>query len=315
MSDLPAVRQAAARVAPHLRTTPLRFEPSLGAWLKCEHQQITGSFKLRGALNKVLGLEAEQAARGLVAASAGNHGLGVAHAARLRAARATIVVPAQAVPAKVEAIRALEAEVVHADGDYAAAEAEGRALAERRGAVWISPYNDPAIVAGQGTLALELLGQVPAEATGETWAVLIPASGGGLLAGMGLVLKALWPRARVIGVQPAASPYLHAYLTRGTMQGVDEQPTLADGLAGAVEAESITLELVRDVVDEIVLVDEPAIESAIQRLARLAGEVVEPSGAAALAARAALPDDLPCVAVLTGGNIDRRLKARLLGQG
>ena len=315
MTDLHAVREAAARVAPHIRATPLRFEAALGAWLKCEHHQITGSFKLRGALNKVLSLDAPAVERGLVAASAGNHGLGVAHAARLRGARVTVVVPAQAVPAKVEAIRALGAEVLHADGDYAAAEREGRALAARRRAVWVSPYNDPAIVAGQGTLALDLIDQIPTHEMDRPWAILIPASGGGLLAGMGVVLKALWPHARVIGVQPAASPYLHAYLTRGTMDGVDERPTLADGLAGAVDAESITLDIVRRVADEIVLVDEPAIEQAILRLAHEAGEIVEPSGAAALAARAALPADLPCVAVLTGANIDRHLRARLLGEG
>ncbi len=288
-----------------LRATPLVEDGETGLWLKCEQEQITGSFKLRGAFHRLLQLTEAERQRGVIAASAGNHGQGVAYAARALGIEARIVVPAAAVPRKVDAIRALGAQVAFAEGGYAVAEAEGHRLAESLGAVWISPYNDPAVIAGQGTLGLEIeadwgptLGQGGAQ-------VFVPVGGGGLAAGIGVALAAWRPPVRVIGVLPAHSAYLHAYFHHGSMDAVREEPTLADGLAGAIETDSITLELARSAVDDMILVSEEEIRGALRWACRR-DLVIEPSAAVALAG--ALRGDAPHrLAVLSGGNVDPSL--------
>jgi len=312
--DLRSIQQAEARIRPHIDVTPARRIGEGRVWLKCENRQRTGSFKIRGALNRVLGLSTNELGRGIVAASAGNHGQGVALAASLRGAQATIVVPKGAVQVKVDRIRELGAEVVFASGDYAAAEAEGLALARRRGATWVSPYNDPEVIAGQGTIALELAGQLDLAGPSE-WEVFVPVSGGGLLGGIAIGLKALAPQVRVVGVQPEAAPYMHTFFNLGDLGNVVEMPTIADGLSGAVEAGSITFALVREAVDEIVLVSEEAIWEAIRWADRQAGEVIEPSAATALAA-CLLGEERKGIAVLSGGNIDPRvLEQARAGEG
>src|SRR3972149_2876055 len=242
--DLRSIQQAEARIRPHIDVTPARRIGEGRVWLKCENRQRTGSFKIRGALNKVLGLSTNELGRGIVAASAGNHGQGVALAASLRRAQATIVVPKGAGQVKGDRIRELGAEVVFASGDYAAAEAEGLALARRRGATWVSPYNDPEVIAGQGTIALELAGQLDLAGPSE-WEVFVPVSGGGLLGGIAIGLKALAPQVRVVGVQPEAAPYMHTFFNLGDLGNVVEMPTIADGLSGAVEAGAVPLPPVR----------------------------------------------------------------------
>ena len=303
--DRAAIEAAGLRLRGRVKATPLFQDASSGLWLKCEHEQITGSFKLRGALNRALQLTLEERKRGLVAASAGNHGQGVAYAARLLETRATIVVPTGAVARKIDAIRALGAEVIAVDGGYAAAEAEGRRWAHARDAVWISPYNDTQVVAGQGTIGLEI------EAQWETWRasggaeVFVPVGGGGLISGIGAALATLRPKVRVIGVLPEHSAYLHAYFHSGSMTQVVEQRTLADGLAGAVEVDSITLPLVRALVDDMILVSEDEIRSALSWAWRR-GQVIEPSAAVALAG--ALRSQAKArLAILSGGNVDPQL--------
>lgn len=309
MLDLRSIREARERIGPHIEVTPARRIGEGPIWLKCENRQRTGSFKIRGALNKVLGLPAEQMERGVVAASAGNHGQGVALAARMRGARATIVVPSTAVQVKVDRIRALGAEVVFAFGDYSVAEAEGHELARRRGAAWVSPYNDLDVIAGQGTIALELVEQLGLWSGGEAWDVFVPASGGGLVSGIGVGLKAAGARVKVVGVQPKAAPYLHTFFYGGDIEKVVETPTIADGLSGAVEAGSITFGLLRDAVDAFALVSEEAIWDAIRWAEREAGEVIEPSAAVALAA-ALESDGERRVAVISGGNVDPAVLAK-----
>jgi threonine dehydratase len=300
--DRASVEAAARRLTGLIRLTPLVLDPQSGLWLKCENEQITGSFKLRGALNRAVQLDPEDRSRGLVAASAGNHGQGVAYAARLLGTRASIVVPAGAVGRKVDAIRALGAEVVTVEGGYAAAEAEGRRVAVALGAVWISPYNDAQVVAGQGTIGLEIelqwtQGRAPGVAE-----VFVPVGGGGLVSGIAAALAALRPNTRVIGVLPENSAYLHAYFHSGTMDRVIERPTLADGLAGAVEADSVTLPLIRALVDDMILVSEDEIRGALS-WAWHRERVIEPSAAVALAG-ALRSGSKNRLAVLSGGNVD-----------
>jgi threonine dehydratase len=247
----------------------------------------------------------------VVAASAGNHGLGVAFACKLRGSRATIVVPQEAVTAKVAGIIALGAEVVRSEGGYAEAELQGRQLAEARQAFWVSPYNDPEVIAGQGTIGLELVEQLAAVLRTPSAEVFVPVGGGGLISGIGIALKALAPGVTLIGVQPEASPFMSVHFRGGDMSEVVERPTLADGLAGAVEQGSITLDLVLRVVDDFQLVDEPSIRRAVKWVRQATGAWVEPAAATAVAAALSGDEGRQRVAVLSGGNIDLKLVEEL----
>lgn len=302
-------KRAARRIGPYVHKTAL---VSLGEGLlaKAEHEQETGSFKLRGALNKVLGLESEPG-REVVCASAGNHGLGVAFACRLVRFDCTVVVPAQAASVKEEAIRRQGAEIVVAPGDYGTAEALGMKLARERGAVWISPYNDREVILGQGTIGLELADQL-AERCTKPFELFIPASGGGLLCGVGLALKQLYPVARVIGVQTKAAPYLFTHFHGKSMDAVKEEPTIADGLAGPVDTQSITLSLLPDACDDMQLVSEDELVSAIKWLASR-GLFVEPSAAASMAAVLRSGTEALKVALLTGRNVEAEVMEGILG--
>jgi threonine dehydratase len=311
--DRSLVEQAGLRLRAHVRQTPLICDPPTGTWLKCENEQLTGSFKLRGALNRCLQLTPAELGRGLVAASAGNHGQGVAYAARLLGAQATIVVPEDAIERKVEGIRSLGAEVRMVHGGYAKAEAEGERLASASGGVWISPYNDPEVIAGQGTVGLEIESQWGDAQLRSEAEVYVPVGGGGLVAGIGAALDTFRGRVHIIGVLPEASPYMHSYFHTGSMAGVVERPTLADGLSGPVEAGSITLALVRRYVDDMVLVSESEIRAAM-RWAWSRRIVAEPSAAVALAASLRQPLGTR-LAVLSGGNVDPRLWQEIVSGG
>jgi threonine dehydratase len=304
---------AERRIRDHILTTPLVEWPGPGVWLKCENEQLTGSFKLRGALSKVLGLTEEELARGIVAASAGNHGIGVALASMIAGARATVVVPGNVVERKRRTLEALGAEVRLAGGDFAVAERDGLALAAERGAVWVSPYNDLDVIAGQGTLGLEVAAQLQEMGEAEPLEVYVPVSGGGLLSGIALGLRQGGVEARVLGVQTESAPYFHRYLRGEDPSGVIETPTIADGLAGAVEAGSITWELVRHLATDVLLVGEDEIRDTLLRLYHETGMLVEPSAAVALAACLA-GKGLRRVAILSGGNVDVRLIETLEGR-
>jgi threonine dehydratase len=272
-----------------------------GLWLKCENAQVTGSFKLRGALNKILGLSPAEVGAGVVAASAGNHGQGVAYAAGLVGAAATIVVPDDAVRRKVAAIRRLGAEVVEIPGGYGAAEGAGRRLAEERGAVWVSPYNDAEVIAGQGTIGLELLEQLPPE---PAFDVYVPVSGGGLVSGIGLALEREGGRLRVFAVQVEHAPFMRAHFLGEDASRVVETPTIADGLSGPVEAGSMTIELVRRVVEDVLLVSEAEVREAMRRAWVEHSLPMEASAAVALAAATRRGiGHRERVVVVSGGNV------------
>jgi threonine dehydratase len=310
--------RAKTLLQPLVRETPLRPTEIPGLFLKCEHEQLTGSFKVRGALNKVLQLSYEERGRGLVAASAGNHGLGVAYAALKTHAKATIVVPDDAVQPKVDGIRALGGEVIAVPGGFGAAEARGRELAEERQAVWVSPYNDLLVIEGQGTLGLEIDHQLKS-ASDERGAceVYVPVSGGGLACGVGLALKEVGAY-RVVGVQTSAAPYMAAFYSGDDPETVRETPTLADGLAGPVERGSVTFDLLRDALDDMRVVSEAELREALELAWREFGVLVEPSAAVPLAAALKIDGDRRRVVILSGGNLAPQLemavKAGTLGK-
>ncbi|MDX9992807.1 MAG: pyridoxal-phosphate dependent enzyme [Anaerolineales bacterium] len=301
--------EAQKRLAPHVRKTPLTHDSQRNLWLKWENRQITGSFKLRGALNKTLLLEDWERQAGLVTASAGNHGQGLAFAAQLSGAPVKVFASDHAVARKIEAMRALGAEVELVAGGYELAEAAAIRYAAERGATFVSAYNDAGVIAGQGTLALEILEEAP-QTDRLTW--YVPISGGGLLSGVGLALKQANPAARLVGVQAANSAFMHSLLTRNTQAGVPDLPSLADGLTGPVAAQSITIPLVRQLADEIIRVEEDAIARAVAFAWENYGETLEGSGAVALAAALDGRTGPGAVIILSGGNIQPEIHAEIL---
>lgn len=314
--NLHDVVQAAARIAPHVRRTPLERSDALSAelgievWLKLECWQRTGSFKLRGALNRLLTLPEAARRRGVLTCSAGNHGLGLAEAARLTATAATVVVPGNASPAKVGGLRRTGVELLVVGATYDEAEAAAPKIARERGLAFVSPYNDAAVVAGAGTVALEILRELPGAGT-----ILVPVGGGGLAAGVGVVARGINPGLRVIGVQSDASPAMHAALAAGGLVPVAESPTLADGLAGNIEAGSLTFPLAQQGLDGVELVPEEEIAAAMLTLLDRHHLVVEGSGAVGLAAlrTGQMPDPpQPVVLIVSGANVATGVLAALL---
>lgn len=305
--------QARARIAPHINHTQTTHDPARNWYIKWENQQITGSFKARGALNKVLSLAAWELDRGIVTASAGNHGQGVALAGKLVQARVTVFVPASAVPKKVQAIRKLGAKIQTIEGGYEEAERAGIEFAASNGLTWVSAYNDGQVIAGQGTIALEVQGDWP-QLSKATW--LVPVGGGGLISGIAAALKSAHlpdGEVKVIGVQSQASAFMHHLFHYGTQDGVQDLPSLADGLAGAVEHNSITIPLVKKFVDDIILVSEQEISQAIAFAWHNYKEKIEGSAAAALAGLLRQKiTERPLVCVISGGNIQPEIHERII---
>ena len=307
-AELDAARHRIRGAAHH---TPLEHSAWLSGhagvpvYLKLECWQRTRSFKLRGAYNAVATLDPETRARGLVTASAGNHGLALAEAGRLLGAPTTIFVPESAPSTKKDRIRRAGGELREVAGIYDDAAAAARAFAEASGVRFLNAFADPDVVAGQGTVGLEILDDLP-----DVREVVVPVGGGGLAAGVGVALGA---RARVSGVQSTATTAMHAAFEAGRVVAVDDPAeTLCEGLAG--ETEAIAYERALAVVDSIRLVDEAAVAPAIRELYRAEGVVAEGSGAVGVAA--ILAGDLhlegPAVVVISGGNIDRHVLARIL---
>jgi threonine dehydratase len=306
------VESAAERIKPYVVRTPMERSALLSelahtdVWLKFECFQLTGSFKLRGAVN-ALQLLGERGAR-VVTASAGNHGLGVARAAALLGAEATVVVPETASQAKVEALRHSGAELVQTGQTYDDAEALGIQLARDRGLPFISAYNDAAVVAGGGTIALEILEDLPNART-----LVVPAGGGGLIGGVATAAHGVDPEIGIYGVQSEASPALHAALAAGQRVAVEVKDSLADGLAGNIEPGSITLELLTRHVREVPLVSEEAIAEAMRWLLIREHVLVEGSAAVGVAAlfEWKLNAEGPLVVILTGRNVASTVLSKL----
>jgi threonine dehydratase len=294
---------------PLLRSPWLSEHCAAEVYLKLENLQITGSFKVRGALYKLKRLGPAVREREILTVSAGNHGRAVAYGAELFHARATIIVPRTAAPTKIEAIARHRVSLLLVGEDYDEAEQQAREMAARSGALFISPYNDPDIICGQGTIALEMLEALP-----QLDALLVPTGGGGLLAGVALAARALNPRIAIFGVQSENSPAMYESFRAGHLVTVQERETLADGLAGNIEPDSITFPIIRHYVDDIVLVSERAIREAIVLLLKHEHHVVEGAGAVGVAALLESPRDFgrKIGVILTGSNIDLECLTHLL---
>ncbi|MBA4420067.1 MAG: threonine ammonia-lyase [Anaerolinea sp.] len=299
------MEQAAERIAPYLLKTPVTYDPGLDIHFKWESKQVTGSFKARGALNKVLSLQEWERKPGLVAASAGNHGQGVALAADITGCNAVIYLPETASKIKVEAIVKAGAQVEFVASGYEQAEKAAQVCSQETGRVWISPYNDLQVICGQAVIGLELMEQLDMR---EIRLVIVPIGGGGLIAGIGAAIKEKHPDIRLIGVQAETSPYFHSLFTRHTQDGVIESPGLADGLEGRVEDDSLTIPLVNRLVDDILVVSEEDIKRAMRYAWMHYGEIIEGSAAVGLAARLnGKMEAAPAVIIISGGNIVKEL--------
>lgn len=283
--QIEASQTAIMRIAPHIITTPVQRmrhisqECHADVWMKQEYLQHTGSFKLRGALNAVLSLDARQRAHGVVAASSGNHGAAVAYASQIAGCRATIFVPEHAAPVKVAAMRELGAEVRLVGNDSVISEAAARNHATTHHLPYISPYNDDIIMAGQGTLALEIIKQIPMLNT-----VIIAVGGGGLIGGMAPVLKAHNPQMLIIGAQPQNSAVMVESLRAGHILDIPSDDTISDGTAGGIELDSVTFAHYKRYVDMTVLVSEREIVTSMRDYINRHHHLIEGAAGVALAA-------------------------------
>jgi threonine dehydratase len=309
------IEEACNRIYGLARQTPvarlprdLRVPASTRVFAKMEHQQVTGSFKVRGASNKIFGLSPEVAAKGVVASSTGNHGLGVAAAARHRGIDAEIFLSVQVPEAKWRKIESSGARIRMSGDDPLTAEIAARAAAEESGRTYVSPYNDWQVVAGQGTIAVELMRQVePLDA------VFIATGGGGLISGVGTYLRTRSPRTEVVGCWPENSRVLYECLRTGRIIEYPESRTLSESTAGGVEPGSITFELARKAIHRGILVSEEAILAAMV-WARDRGWIVEGAAGVALAALfqdAARYEGRNVVVLFCGGNLSPDVQERL----
>lgn len=297
---------ASRRIDRQLYDTPITFDHDLNLYFKWENLQVTGSFKIRGALNKVLSLSPEERARGLVTCSAGNHGQGVAVAARQTASRCVVYASDHAVPIKLAAMKELGAEVRLVQGGYVEAEKTAISHAVETGMNFISPYNDPQVVAGQGTLGIEILNWM--RTSEEVKGLLIPVGGGGLISGVGSYIRNFDKKIKIIGVQSEASPFAYQLFYTGSQESVVEVDTIAEGLAGEIDHTSITIPLMQECLDDIVLVTENEIVEAVRYAWLTHQQVIEGSAAVGLAARLAGKIKLsPVLTIITGRNIQPEL--------
>jgi len=301
------VREAYGRIESDIRRTPLEYSEPLSrltgarVYVKWECDQITGSFKLRGALNKLRSLSDADRARGVVSASTGNHGLAISHASKLEGVGLKLFLPETVAEVKKKRIEAMGVDVEVRGESCDKAEATAREFAGRTGRVFVSPYNDWDIVFGAGTVGLELADDRP-----RFEDVLVPVGGGGLIAGMAGYLKAVRPGTRLIGVEPETSAFMAASCAAGCLVDIDEKATIADAVAGGIEPGAITFPLCRDLVDFIEIVPESLISRAMALVREHHGRMVEGAGALPFAALLHSPAKWrgrTVVAVVSGGNV------------
>jgi len=327
--SLDAIREASARIRPLARVTPLLEVTDVGGdldppgplFLKCENLQRSGAFKIRGAVNMMLRLPESDRARGVITFSSGNHGIALALAAKLLGVPAVVVMPTTAPTVKVETARRLGAEIVFEGTTTIERKIRTEQLAAERGLTVVPPFDHEWIVAGQGTLGLEILEQCP-----QVSVVYVPASGGGMIAGVATAIKSLNRSVRIVGVEPTGANRMTKSLHAGRPITLDSVSGVADGLL-AVRPGDITFRHVQAYVDHIVTVDDEAIVGAVRWLFDHAKLVVEPSGAATVAAvlgrqdaswsrdgaaRVTVPAGSPTVAVLSGGSVDAAAYGRYI---
>ena len=302
-----AAAVAAGRISDIICETPLfrseTFSTATGAevYLKLENLQRTGSFKLRGASNCLINLSDEQRRTGCVAASSGNHGAALAYALRELEMSGVIFVPEQTSRAKVDAIKSYGGDVRFYGSDGLDTELHARAYAAEHGMYYVSPYNDAAVIAGQGSCGIEICRQLPG-----VEAAFIAVGGGGLISGVGSVLKLHNPELQLFGCQPQASAVMAKSVAAGEILDLPSDPTLSDGTAGGVESDSMTFELCRDLVDDFVLVSEPEIAAAMRQYMACQEHPIEGAAGVAIAALLAKKSAVAgrkIVLIICGGNI------------
>jgi threonine dehydratase len=302
-----AVGRALDRIKPDIKRTALEFSPSLSemtgaeVYLKWENDQRTGSFKFRGALNKMRALSAEERRKGIVSASTGNHGLGVSLASRLEGVRLTLVLPENVSEEKRRRLEESGAEMIQYGKSCDKAELWARRMALDTGRVFISPYNDEQIICGQGTIGLEIFEDCP-----DAEAVLVAVGGGGLIAGIAGYLKSRCGKIRIFGVEPENSAFMAASLRAGRIVEIEERETIADAVAGGIEPGSITFPLCQGLLESIITVNEPLLKRAMRFLYDQHQKMVEGAGALSLAGlitQGKLFQKKRVVLVVSGGNI------------
>jgi threonine dehydratase len=311
MLTLTDIRKAQEALKPYIACTPLVHSVYLSrltrgqVFLKLENQQITNSFKVRGAFYKLLNLTQKEEHKGIITASAGNHGQAVAYAANKLKLPAKIVVPTNTPHVKVDGIRKWGGDLVLFGDCYDEAEAKAKALARKDGCAYISPYDDELIIAGHGTVGLEIV-----EALSNVDIIVVPVGGGGLISGISIAAKSLKPTVAIVGVQSEASPVMYESLKAGRIVEAQKANTIAEGLSGGIEKGALTFEIAKKYVDTMLLVKEATIRKAVYLLCVHEKLVVEGSGAAAIAPfleDKELFRGKTVVCVLTGGNIDCEL--------
>ncbi len=301
--------RATARIAGLVRETPLDYSPAFSAetgaevWFKLENLQHTGSFKLRGAANRLMTLTPGQRASGCVTASSGNHGAAVAYAMQKLDVNGVIFVPEQTSSTKVEAIRSYGGDVRFFGTDGLDTEIYAREYAGQNGMFYVSPYNDEEVIAGQGSCGVEIVAQLP-----DVDEVFIAIGGGGLISGVGSVLRRHRKDVHIVGCQPSASAVMTRSVAAGEILDLPSDPTLSDGTAGGIEPGAITFDLCREIVDDYVLVDEPEIAAAMRLYMDSQHQLIEGAAGVAIAAMLAKEADLQgrkVVILVCGANISR----------
>lgn len=314
MLTLEMIQEAQEALRGVARRTPLDPAPMLGknVYIKAENLQLTGAFKLRGAYNKIRSLTPEEAAHGVIACSAGNHAQGIAISATKLGIRSVICMPAGAPMSKVEATKGYGAEVVLVPGVYDDAAREAERLTREHGYTFAHPFDDPYVIAGQGTIGLEILEQLP-----EVEQVVVPIGGGGLISGIGMAVKTLKPSCRVVGVQAAGAASMYTSQRQGRCVELSSVATIADGIA-VKKPGALTFELCSRYVDEIVTVNEDEIASAMLQLIEGQKTVAEGAGATPVAAVMFGRVDTThrkTVCVVSGGNVDVTTLSRVITKG
>lgn len=311
-----AAERAAERIGGLVRETPLEYSPQFSAksganvWFKLENLQHTGSFKLRGAANRLMTLSPEQRIAGCVVASSGNHGAAVASAMQTLHIDGVIFVPEQTSPTKIDAIKSFDGEVRIFGNDGLDTEIHAREYSEQNNMFYLSPYNDDEVVAGQGSCGIEIMKQLPG-----VDAVFIAIGGGGLVSGVGSVLKHHNRDIQIVGCQPANSPVMTRSVEAGKIIDMPSEATLSDGTAGGIEANAITFELCRELVDEYVLVDEPAIVRAMCDFIDAQHQLIEGAAGVAIAGfqqQSAKFADQNVAILICGANISRATLSKVL---
>ena len=311
------VHDAETRIRPHIRRTKI-IQSSVGGarqtnpvFLKLENEQHTGSFKARGSLNKVLSLNETERSKGVITASTGNHGMGVARALQLTGIEGSIFLPRTASKLKIEKLMTLGANLKYVDGNPLDTELHAKQYAQDFGANWISPYNDAKIIGGQGTIALEILNQIP-----KVRRIFVTVGGGGLVSGIASVFKHERPDVEIIGCLPENSPEMYMSVRAGHIVHLEEdKATLSDGSAGGAEDDSITFPLCAELIDDWVLVSEQEIADAMKAVYREHDMVIEGSAGVAVAASIKYggKTDLDLV-IICGGNVDATRFREIVGR-